>query len=157
MSIKLSTIIHKKITDDQNFNKEVKLTKVTYEPNEKILSRNEKYSYFCIILKGRARVNVKKMDNSFVGIRVSELFEDDVFGEFSLFDDSRSSADIISTTRTEVLQIDKDSFIEFLKKDPLFLYAFAVKIMQYLFQRIREDNKKITSLLDSILELQKNK
>lgn len=155
MSIKLSSIINEKISDDKTFQKAVKLTTVIYEPNEKILTNLVKYPYFCLIKRGAARVKIRDSKGSSIATVVAELVQDDVFGEFGLFDDTPASADIVATVQTEILQIDNESFLEFLKRDSIFCYAFSIKIMQDLFQRIKDDNKKITTLMNFNLQLQK--
>lgn len=153
MTIKLSLIINKKISSDPVFQNEVIINTVVYEPNEKILTADVKYPFFCLIRKGTARVKIKDK-NSAVSTVVAELKEDDVFGQFGLFDDSPASADVIASTRTEILQIDNNTFLSFLTRDSLFCYTFSLKIMQDLFQRIKDDNQKIMALMKYNLQLQ---
>lgn len=154
MSIVLSSIIKKRISNDELFQNEVMIKTVVYEHNEKILITDVKYPFFCLIKEGAARVLIKDKKSARSTTVVAELKVDDVFGEFGLFDDSPASADVITTTRTEILQIDKNTFLSFLTKDSHFCYTFSLKIMQDLFQRIKDDNKKIVSLMNYNLQLQ---
>lgn len=153
MSIKLSSIINKKISDDTMFQSEVIINTVVYEANEKILVAGIKYPFFCLIKRGTARVKIRDQESA-VSTVIAELKDDDVFGQFGLFDDSPASADVIATTRLEILQIDNSSFLSFLTRDSLFCYTFSLKIMQDLFKRIKHNNDQIKRLMKYNLQLQ---
>jgi CRP-like cAMP-binding protein len=150
----LYAIIIDKVYTDIEFQTEVEFETVTYEPNEKILTKNVKYPYFCLLKTGSVRVKIKESE-SYVSTVVAELKEHDAFGEFGLFDDSPASADVIATTKTEIIHIDIASFLEYLQNNPMFCYTFSVKIILNLFKMVKAGNQKITSLLHSNLELQK--
>lgn len=154
MSNYLYAIIIDKIYTDIVFQTDVKFETVTYEPNEKILTKNVKYPFFCLLKTGAARVKIKEAE-SFVSTVIAEVKDHEVFGEFGIFDDNPASADVIATARTEIIQIDIASFLEYLQNNPMFCYTFSVRIIQNLFIMVKKGNQKITSLLNQNLKLQR--
>lgn len=62
-----------------------------------------------------------------------------VFGEMSLIDDGPRSAAAIAAEPTDVVVIDKPTFLELIRSDP----EFALYIMRLLTTRIRRMNQQI--------------
>ena len=62
-----------------------------------------------------------------------------VFGEMALIDDGPRSAAAIAAEPTEVVAIDKPTFLAIIRDDP----GFALKVMSLLATRLRRMNKQI--------------
>ena len=61
-----------------------------------------------------------------------------IFGELALIDDGRRSAAAMATELTEVVQIDKQTFLAVIRNDP----EFALRVMSLLANRLRRMNKE---------------
>jgi CRP/FNR family cyclic AMP-dependent transcriptional regulator len=68
------------------------------------------------------------------------LFKQQYFGELSLLDGAPRSATAVASRDTQLLALDRDDFVEFIKKRP----EAALSIMHEVGERIRATNEAMT-------------
>jgi CRP-like cAMP-binding protein len=73
------------------------------------------------------------------GIVLENIRAGGIFGEMALIDDGARSAAAMATEPTEVVAIDKPTFLAVVRDDP----QFALKVMGLLASRLRRTNKQI--------------
>lgn len=73
------------------------------------------------------------------GIVLENVRAGGIFGEMALIDDAPRSAAAIAAEPTEVVAIDKPTFLAVVRADP----QFALKVMGLLATRLRRMNKQI--------------
>jgi CRP-like cAMP-binding protein len=71
---------------------------------------------------------------------VASLFKQQYFGELSLLDGAPRSATAVANRATQLLALDRDDFVEFIKKRP----DAALSIMHEVGERIRATNELMT-------------
>lgn len=71
---------------------------------------------------------------------VAGLFKTQYFGELSLLDGAPRSATAVATRATEMLALERDDFVEFIKKRP----EAALSIMHEVGERMRATNELMT-------------
>lgn len=142
---------------DSDFKTSVKHSSQAYKPNEKIMQSEVTYSDFFIVTKGRVRVVLKNENSEHkYGSIVAELSEGELFGEFSLFDDQPSSAEVNAIVETQVTKIDKKSFLAFLEANPQVGYKVLHEMTHYLIRRLRDENKIISRVVGHTIDLHKS-
>ena len=73
-------------------------------------------------------------------VTVASLFKQQYFGELSLLDGAPRSATAIANRATQLLALDRDDFVEFIKRRP----DAALSIMHEVGERIRATNELMT-------------
>jgi uncharacterized membrane protein len=71
---------------------------------------------------------------------LTSLFKQQYFGELSLLDGAPRSASAVASRATQLLALDRDDFVEFIKKRP----DAALSIMHEVGERIRATNELMT-------------
>jgi CRP/FNR family cyclic AMP-dependent transcriptional regulator len=71
---------------------------------------------------------------------LTSLFKQQYFGELSLLDGAPRSATAVASRDTQLLALDRDDFVEFIKKRP----EAALSIMHEVGERIRATNEAMT-------------
>jgi CRP/FNR family cyclic AMP-dependent transcriptional regulator len=71
---------------------------------------------------------------------LASLFKQQYFGELSLLDGAPRSATAVASRATQLLALDRDDFVEFIKKRP----DAALSIMHEVGERIRATNELMT-------------
>jgi CRP/FNR family cyclic AMP-dependent transcriptional regulator len=89
-------------------------------------------SAFYVIVEGRARVERR-------GREIARLSAGDFFGEVSLLDLGRRTADVISETPIRCLQLDGSDFRRILNREPL----LATRIATGLARRLRRADRPV--------------
>jgi CRP/FNR family transcriptional regulator, cyclic AMP receptor protein len=119
-----------------------------FNTHEKILQQGKVYNSFFFIKKGNVRVILhKKMDTKIhIHPSIIDLGPEDIFGEFGLFDNLPASADVVALNQSELVEIDKASFIRFLEQNPKIGYNIMLYLLQSLTKRLRQADKTIINL-----------
>ncbi len=118
--------------------------KLTFKKGTVLFREGDPGNAMYIIVKGK--VDVVKG-----GEKIATLKEGDFFGEMALIEEKPRSADIVISTRTTMLEINKENFEKFLIKNP----PVAFRMMKILSQRLREtDITMIENLKKKNIELQ---
>jgi uncharacterized membrane protein len=73
-------------------------------------------------------------------VTVASLFKQQYFGELSLLDGAPRSAAAVANRATQLLALDRDDFVEFIKKRP----DAALSIMHEVGERMRATNELMT-------------
>ncbi len=105
----------------------------TYYKNDSIISKGEVGDAMYAILEGEVKVHEGQHD-------FGRLSEGDCFGEYALIDDETRSASVTATKETKVAKIDREHFLDLMKKDK----GFARGVLSVMIKRHRK--------LDSIQE-----
>lgn len=102
-----------------------------YEAGEKIFLEDDAADAMYMVRSGRVDVIT-------YGTVLENVRAGGIFGELALIDDGRRSAAAMATEPTEVVQIDKQTFLAVIRNDP----EFALRVMSLLANRLRRMNKE---------------
>ncbi|MBE4908531.1 Crp/Fnr family transcriptional regulator [Bacillus luteolus] len=114
--------------------------RVTFKKHEIIFSQNEVGSYLYIIESGRVRLFLISPSGEEKALSI--IGKNGILGECSLNGDSSYATNAITASEVVLLRISKQSFIEFLSKQP-----------QYIYQTIDLITKKYRLLCSQSLQL----
>ncbi len=115
-------------------------TRKIYKKNSIILMEEDDTKALFIIISGKVKVTRTSSDGREVILKI--LSESDIFGEMALLDGDTRSATITALEISEVLVIQRNQFLEFLKEHP----ETSIAVMQELSKRLRNANMQIKSL-----------
>lgn len=121
---------------DKHFLSCVKHIINTYPVGEKILE------------EGKVRITLSGDVIKTINPSVADLEKGDVFGEFSLFEDSPSSANVVTISEAQLIQIDIQSFRKFLDTNPDIGYQFLHEFFFIFVRRLQKANKSVLRLLE---------
>ena len=135
----------------------IKHETLTFPENEVILTQGDHYSNFFFIKRGSVKIvlNESLISGHPIHTIVSTLSENDIFGEFRLFDDYPASADVVTAVESEIVMIDVDSFRKFLDTDHHMGYKVFREMLNMLVIRLHRSNDTVMSLMTSAIEFQK--
>lgn len=136
------------LLNDSSFQSNVIHRTKKFNPNDKILIQGEMHPCIYLIKSGKVRIVVSGdlEEKKMLRPGVNELGQDDIFGEFGIFDDSPASADVIAITKTELIEIDIASFKKYLQDNPKIGYEIFLEMLKILVQRLRHADKTIVNL-----------
>jgi CRP/FNR family cyclic AMP-dependent transcriptional regulator len=103
-----------------------------FEAGEKIFLEEDPGTEMYMVRSGRVDVIT-------YGTVLENVRAGGIFGEIALIDDGPRSAAAIAAEPTEVVAIDKPTFLAVIRDDP----HFALKVMTLLATRLRRLNKQI--------------
>ena len=101
-----------------------------YDAGEKIFLEDDTGAAMFMVRSGRVDVIT-------YGAVLENVRTGGIFGEMALINDGPRSAAAIAAEPTEVVSIDKPTFLALLRENP----EFALRVMQLLTTRIRRMNK----------------
>ncbi len=102
-----------------------------FEAGEKIFLEDDAADAMYMVRSGRVDVIT-------YGTVLENVRAGGIFGELALIDDGRRSAAAMAAEPTEVVQIDKQTFLAVIRNDP----EFALRVMSLLVNRLRRMNKE---------------
>lgn len=103
-----------------------------YEAGEKIFLEEDPGTEMYMVRSGR--VDVITYGTVLENVRAGGLF-----GEMALIDNGARSAAAIASEKTEVVAIDRPTFLRVIREDP----EFALRVMSLLADRLRRMNQQI--------------
>jgi CRP-like cAMP-binding protein len=103
-----------------------------FQAGEKIFLEEDAGNAMYMVRSGRVDVIT-------YGIVLENVRAGGIFGEMALIDDGPRSAAAMAAEPTEVVAIDKPTFLAVVRDDP----QFALKVMGLLATRLRRTNKQI--------------
>lgn len=103
-----------------------------FQAGEKIFLEEDAGNAMYMVRSGRVDVIT-------YGIVLENVRAGGIFGEMALIDDGPRSAAAMAAEPTEVVAIDKPTFLAVIRDDP----QFALKVMGLLATRLRRTNKQI--------------
>ena len=138
----------KSLLKSKSFQSEVPHKIKKYKIHEKILSQGEAHQHMYLIKSGKVRIVVhgELEEKKPVNPGVNELGPDDIFGEFSIFDDSPASADVIAVAETELFEIDIVAFKNYLQNNPAISCEIFYEMLVILVRRLRRADQTIVNL-----------
>ena len=116
---------------------------------ETLLKEGDPCGAVYIVLEGMVRV--RKIISGREDV-LATLGAGEMFGEMSLFDDSKRSADIVANSDGVLLRLSLDVMQRMVDKQPEVVVPFLVEVAKKMAERIRADNerhKKDTILMQS--------
>ena len=116
--------------------KEIGTTKI-YPPNTTIISEGERGDTIYFLLEGAVKVVIYTEEGR--ELILNTLNAINFFGEIGAFEECLRTANIISVNKCKVVIIDKNSFMDFIRKDNKTFFM----LMLEMAKRLREANKKI--------------
>jgi len=102
-----------------------------YKQGERVFAEGDEVDYFYIIESGRISIYVDKCG---IDEPICRLTKHDYFGEMAIFNKDRRTASAMACEDTVLYGIDKDRFLQFIKRYP----QLAVKIKMVLAKRNEE-------------------
>lgn len=154
---KSSSELYNRLLDNPLFQNTVKFEVMTFKPNDRILQKGKKHSYFCLLKKGTAKVVLSHEIDPAIHPIISDIHSNEIFGAMGLFDDFPASADVVSVDETEIITIDKQSFLAFINANAELGNEILIDFLQVLAKRVYRLNEIVFSLLKQGIELQKKK
>lgn len=115
------------------------MEKKTFKKGDIVCREGSKGDAVYVIREGS--VKVFKMING-EKIELGSIGKNDMFGELSLFLNSRRTASIEALENTEILILDYDSVVDEISKDP----KFGMMMLKKLAHRVQDAHKVITKL-----------
>ena len=103
-----------------------------FRPGEKIFLEEDRGDAMYMVRSGR-------VDLITYGIVLENVRTGGIFGEMALIDDGPRSAAAMAAEPTEVVMIDKPTFLAVVRDDP----QFALRVMGLLAVRLRRMNKQV--------------
>ena len=122
----------------------------TYKNNEYVIHAGEFGEKLYIILKGQVTVLKKTFSNEFYTVVDLSEKEDAFFGEFSLLDNEKRSASILTKTPCTFLCIAKDDFENLVSQNYKIGYIVIKQIAIRLSKRLRAANEDIITLFQAL-------
>ncbi len=114
--------------------------KKVYSKESIILMEEDSGSAMFVIIKGKVKVARTSSDGREVILSI--LSESDFFGEMAILDGLSRSASVIALEESELFIIQRDQFLELLKKYP----EISINLLQELTRRLRSADMKIKAL-----------
>ncbi|MFH1538482.1 MAG: Crp/Fnr family transcriptional regulator [bacterium] len=111
-----------------------------YGKGDEIVHRSEEGDTFFSILEGKVKVILT--DDESKEYILGVLRPKEFFGELALLDGEPRSATVVALEETEVLALQRDDFLQQIKKHP----ELCIKLMIVLGRRLRKANQSIESL-----------
>ncbi len=143
------------------FSKKVKHAQRVYPANHKIVAQGDSINNFYFIVSGTVRIVARKKYSSLeqsikTNNVLGRLGPGELFGLFSLFDEAPTGADLFTDTDSMIVEIDKKSFLDFLRSEPDFGYEILYDVVCWLVQRLRQSNDQLIDVASRALLLQNN-
>lgn len=104
------------------------------QENDIIFKKGDAGHSIYFIQDGSVKINIHALNNE--NLTLTSLHKGDFFGELTLFDNVKRTADAIAYTQTTLLKMSRTAFINFLKLRP----DVAIAMLGVLGKRIRETN-----------------
>jgi len=101
-----------------------------FKAGSTIFREGDEANELFVIKSGQVRIQIGNRT-------VTELAEDNIFGEMALIDSEPRSATAVAFTDVEVVPVSEKQFLFLVSQTPY----FALKVMRVLAQRLRVTNK----------------
>ncbi len=124
----------------------------TYNKNEYIINEGELGSRLYIIMDGTVRVLKKTFSNEFYTVVDLSEKQHAFFGEFSLLDNEKRSASILTITKCDFLMIENENFTRLTDKYPKIGFIITKNIAKRMSKRLRTANNDIVTLFQALEE-----
>lgn len=116
------------------------LQRKTYQPGDYVFYQGDDSNHLYIVISGE--ISVEVISENGQATTLASLFQNEIFGEFSLIDDKPRSASARASQETEIAYLNKNNFITLLENNP----KFSLRLASGLVARLRSSNGQIESL-----------
>lgn len=147
MNPTLKEIFHNNV----KFSEQVRWNKKSYRQGATILHAGDYGNELYLMLGGEAHVNMPIKAAAGRESGLSRLFENDVFGELSLFEERPRTANVIAATDCELAVIEGSSLVAFMDSHPEIGYFILRDIFNQVVDRLRQNNIRTTTVLELYL------
>lgn len=138
------------LTDDE-LEKILTITNVEeYNENQFVIKEGELGNKLYIILSGKVTVLKKTFSDELYTVVDLTDKENAFFGEFSLLDNEKRSAFILTKSKCIFLSITKDDFEKVVEENYKIGYIVIKKIAKRLSKRLRAANEDIITLFEAL-------
>lgn len=103
---------------------------LSFKAGDVVFREGDEAKELFVIKSGQVRVQIGNRT-------VTELGQDNIFGEMALIDSEPRSATVIAITDVELVPVSEKQFLFLVSQTPF----FALKVMRVLAQRLRRTNK----------------
>src|SRR5215475_8327544 len=114
-----------------------KLREVRVDAGERVFAQGDEGDAMYVIEDGAIDIIAASGKQK---VTLASLFKQQYFGELSLLDGAPRSATAVASRPTQLLALDRDDFVEFIKKRP----DAALSIMHEVGERMRATNELMT-------------
>src|SRR5215475_8014026 len=114
-----------------------KLREVRVDAGERVFAQGDEGDAMYVIESGAVDIVAGSGKQQVI---VASLFKQQYFGELSLLDGAPRSATAVATRPTELLALERDDFVEFVRHRP----DAALSIMHEIGERMRATNELMT-------------
>jgi CRP/FNR family cyclic AMP-dependent transcriptional regulator len=121
-----------------------------YEAGQSVFEQNDEGNAVFLIHEGAVDITLGQGKTQVI---VASYYPGQYFGELSLLDGAPRSAGAVATKPTVLLTLEREDFVDFVKRDP----AAALLIMHEIGERIRSTNELMTRTVSkNVLEEQED-
>lgn len=126
---------------------------IEYESDEEIIKEGDKSNYLFVIIDGSVNVIVKqKVEDGIKDVYISTMGKGEVFGEAAFFLEMKRTAHVIANSDIKLIRIDRNSLMQFIKKNPAVGNRVLMFIIYNLLLKIKEVNHELAYQRQTILE-----
>lgn len=145
----MAKLLFELIEASPEFRDTVKMKEKTYDANEIVLKEDVQHSTIFLIKKGSVRVvqTTTTEEDHTIHPAIQELNDGDYFGEFCLFGNLPATADVVTNTECNVIEIDKFTCLEYLNKHPDVGYELTKQMIEELIAKLLRANKAMKRFL----------
>lgn len=121
---------------------------MNYHAGETILHEGEESLDVYYILSGKVQIQKRIVlyDGRHLQSSVTELGENETFGELNLFDGAPRSASVVAANDVKLARINRDVLIKYLDQHPAEAYLLFRGWLQRLARDLRSSNDRSSSL-----------
>lgn len=103
-----------------------------FSPGEHIIDMGDVGDCLYVIESGT-------VETSYEGVTLERISDGEIFGEMALVDDTARSANAVAITDVVALTINKELFLELVRKNP----EFSLMVMDTMVRRMRQMNVRL--------------
>lgn len=135
--------------NNEQFRSTVTFDVIKVPANTIIIKENTAHYKIYMIKQGLLRVMqaVKMEDNRLIHPCIQDVGEGSYVGEFCLFERKNASADVVTVTECELIEVDQESCLKFMDENPDIGYAFTKQMIEELIEKVHRSNRSMQLLL----------
>lgn len=145
----MSSQLYNLVENNEDFTQKVKFKRVKYKVNRNVLTKGKAHHEVFIIVEGSVRVITTdiKAEEREIDPAVREIKEGDYFGEFCLFSEILTTADVITNSECEFIVIEKQSLLTYFDEHPELGYEITREMLVSVIQKLLVSNDVTNRML----------
>ena len=138
------------LLNNESFKKEVEFGFKIFNPKQIIMESGKPHHSMFFICSGSVRIYLRgeQIPHKSLHPGISDFTTGEFFGELGLFNDSSGNAEVITTARTELIEVNLKSFEKYLENHPDMAFIVLKDILKVLIKRMRHTDQSIIKLLN---------